>query len=82
MQAICVLVDCLSCGVSQNLVLPEPDEPITQQLRFRALAGLAGRVFMVKNSVPVSMTLFLKTGSTKCFMSFAVSHEAFCQGLF
>ena len=42
----------------QNLVFPEPDDPMTQAFRFRALAGIFGRVFMVRNSVPVRMTLF------------------------
>jgi hypothetical protein len=62
--------------VSQNRVLPEPDEPITQQLRFRELAGFLGRVFMVRNSVPVKMTLFSNLGSTKGLMSFSVPHRA------
>ena len=68
--------------MSQNLVLPEPDEPMIQQLRFRALAGILGRVFRVKNSVPVKMTLFWKLGSTNGFISAGVPHEAFCQVLF
>ena len=73
---------CRSCGVSQKRVLPLPDEPMTQAFRLRALAGFLGRVLIVRYSVPVRMTLFLKTGSMKGLMSFAVPHEAFCQVLF
>ena len=69
-------------GVSQKRVLPEPDEPITQAFKFRALAGIFGRVFMVRNSVPVKMTLFWNFGSTNGLMSSGVPHEAFCQVLF
>ena len=68
--------------MSQNLVLPEPDEPMTQAFKFLALAGFLGRVFMVRNSVPVKMTLFSNLGSTNGFMSASVPHEAFCQVLF
>ena len=67
---------CKICGVSQNRVLPEPDEPMTQQFKFRALAGFFGRVFMVRNSVPVRMTLFSNLGSTKGFISFSVPKRA------
>ena len=45
--------------MSQKRVLPDPDEPMMQALRLRALAGFLGRVFMVRNSVFVKMTLFL-----------------------
>ena len=65
--------------MSQKRVLPDPDEPIIQELRLRALAGFLGRVLIVRYSVPVRMTLFLKTGSMKGLMSFSVPHEAFCQ---
>ena len=68
--------------MSQNLVFPEPDEPITQAFRFRALAGFFGRVFMVRNSVPVKITLFWDFGSANGFISSFVPHEAFCQVLF
>ena len=68
--------------MSQNLVLPEPDEPMTQAFKSLALAGFLGRVFMVRNSVPVKMTLFSNLGSTNGFMSASVPHEAFCQVLF
>src|SRR5699024_3501295 len=67
---------CKICGVSQNRVLPEPDEPITQALRLRALAGFFGRVFMVRNSVPVRITLFSKTGSTNGAISLGPPHLA------
>ena len=67
---------CKSWGVSQKRVLPEPDDPMTQVLRFRALAGILGRVFMVRNSVPVRMTLFSNLGSTKGLMSFSFPHRA------
>lgn len=63
--------------MSQKRVLPEPDEPITQAFRFRALAGIFGRVFMVRNSVPVRMTLFWNFGSTNGLMSSGVPHVAF-----
>ena len=68
--------------MSQKRVLPEPDEPITQAFKFRALAGIFGRVFMVRNSVPVRMTLFWNFGSTNGLISSGVPHEAFCQVLF
>ena len=62
--------------MSQNLVLPEPDEPMTQAFKFLALAGFLGRVFMVRNSVPVKMTLFSNLGSTNGFMSASVPQRA------
>ena len=62
--------------MSQNRVLPEPDEPMTQAFRLRALAGFFGRVLMVSSSVPVRMTLFSNLGSTKGLMSFSVPHRA------
>ena len=68
--------------MSQKRVLPEPDEPMIQALRLRALAGFLGRVFIVRNSVFVKMTLFSNFGSVKGLMSFSVPHEAFCQVLF
>ena len=68
--------------MSQNRVLPEPDDPMIQALRLRALAGIFGRVFMVRSSVPVRMTLFSNFGSTKGWMSLGPPHEAFCQVLF
>jgi len=69
-------------GGSQRGVLREPDEPIIQQFRFLAFAGILGRVFIVRNSVPVKITLFSNFGSTNGLMSFSVPHEAFCQVLF
>ena len=66
----------------QKRVLPDPDEPMMQALRLRALAGFFGRVFIVRNSVPVKMMLFSNFGSIKGLMSFSVPHEAFCQVLF
>ena len=68
--------------MSQKRVLPEPDEPMTQAFKFRALAGFFGLVLVVRNSVPVRMTFFSNVGSTKGLMSFSVPHEAFCQVLF
>ena len=68
--------------MSQNRVLPEPDDPMTQAFRLRALAGFLGRVLMVSSSVPVRMILFSNLGLTKGLMSFSVPHEAFCQVLF
>ena len=62
--------------MSQKRVLPDPDEPMMQALRLRALAGFLGRVFMVRNSVFVKMTLFSNFGSTKGLMSFSVPHRA------
>ena len=53
-----------------------PDEPIIQQFRFRAFAGILGRVFIVRNSVPVKITLFSNFGSTNGLMSFSVPHRA------
>ena len=49
--------------MSQKRVLPEPDEPIPQKLRLRALAGFLGRLFIISRSVCVSSTLFSNTGS-------------------
>ena len=40
--------------MSQKRVLPEPDEPITQAFKFRALAGIFGRVF---NSIDFSKSM-------------------------
>ena len=62
--------------MSQNLVLPEPEEPITQAFRFLALAGIFGRVFIVRNSLPVSITLFSNLESTKGAMSFGPPQRA------
>ena len=62
--------------MSQNRVFPEPDEPITQQFKFRALAGFLGRVFMVRNSVPVRITLFSNFGSAKGRISFSYPQRA------
>ena len=58
--------------MSQNRVLPEPEEPTIQQFKFRALAGTAGRVLVVRNSVSVRMMLFLNLGSVNGLMSFSV----------
>ena len=69
-------------GFSQNLVLPEPEPPMISTFLFRAVFGSAGRLFMVRDSVRVRMTLFSNTGSANGSMSFAVPHEAFCQVLF
>ena len=68
--------------MSQKRVLPEPDEPMPQKLRLRALAGFFGRVFMVSRSVAVSSILFSNLGSMNGLMSFSLPHEAFCQVLF
>ena len=40
------------------------------------MAGFLGRVFMVRNSVFVKMTLFSNFGSTKGLMSFSVPQRA------
>ena len=50
-------------GLSQNLVLPEPEPPITSTFLFLAVFGSLGRLFMVRLSVFVRMTLFWNTGS-------------------
>ena len=68
--------------MSQKRVLPEPDEPMPQKLRLRALAGFFGRVFMVSRSVAVRIILFSNLGSINGLMSFSFPHEAFCQVLF
>jgi len=62
--------------VSQKRVLPEPDEPMMQQFKFLAFAGIFGRVFIVRNSIPVKITLFSYFGSTNDLMSFSVPHRA------
>ena len=62
--------------MSQKRVLPEPDEPIPQKLRLRALAGFFGRVFMVSRSVAVNSILFSNLGSTKGLMSFSFPQRA------
>ena len=62
--------------MSQNRVLPEPDEPTTQALRLRALAGFLGRVFMVSSSVPVRMTLFSNLGSVNGSISLGPPQRA------
>ena len=62
--------------MSQNRVLPEPEEPITQALRFRALAGFLGRVLVVRNSVPERMTFFSNVGSTKGAISLGPPQRA------
>ena len=62
--------------MSQKRVLPEPDEPMPQKLRLRALAGFFGRVFMVSRSVAVSSILFSNLESTKGLMSFSLPQRA------
>ena len=41
-------------------------------IKFRALAGTADRVLVVRNSVPVRMMLFSNLGSVNGLMSFSV----------
>ncbi len=68
--------------MSQKRVLPEPDEPMPQKLRLRALAGFFGRVFMVSRSVAVSSILFSNLGSTKGLMSFSFPMKRFVKCFF
>ena len=50
-------------GLSQKRVLPEPEPPITRTFLFLAVLGSLGRLFMVRLSVLVRITLFCGTGS-------------------
>lgn len=45
-------------GFTKNLVLPEPEPPITRIFLFLAYFGCFGRLFIVSRSVCVSSTLF------------------------
>ena len=69
-------------GFTKNLVLPEPEPPITRIFLFLAYFGCFGRLLIISRSVWVRMTLFSNTGSTYGFISSALPHEAFCQVLF
>ena len=51
-------------------------------LLFLAVFGSFGRLFIVKRSVCVRITLFLKSESMYGAMSSGLPHEAFCQVLF
>ena len=73
---------CIRFGFTKNLVLPEPEPPITRIFLFLAYFGCLGRLFMVSRSVCVKGILFSNTGSVYGFISSAVPHEAFCQVLF
>ena len=67
---------CKRLGLSQNLVLPLPEPPTISTFLFRAVLGSLGRLFMVRLSVRVRMTLFSNTGSANGSMSFRPPHLA------
>jgi len=69
-------------GLTKNRVLPEPEPPMTRIFLFLAYFGCFGRLFMVRNSVCVRMTLLENSGSMYGLMSSGLPHEAFCQVLF
>ena len=48
---------CMRLGLTKNLVLPEPEPPITRIFLFLAYFGSFGRLFMVRYSVCVRITL-------------------------
>ena len=66
----------------KNRVLPLPEPPTTSTFLFRAVFGSFGRLFMVRYSVCVRMTLLENSGSVYGLMSSGLPHEAFCQVLF
>ena len=51
-------------GLTKNLVLPEPEPPITRTFLFRAYLGFLGRLDMVSRSVWVKITFCWNTEST------------------
>ena len=55
-------VHCMSDGFTKNRVLPLPEPPITRIFLFLAYFGCFGRLFMVRNSVCVRMTLLENSG--------------------
>ena len=63
-------------GFTKNLVLPEPEPPITRMFLFRAYFGCFGRLFMVRYSVCVRMTLLEKSGSIYGLMSSGLPQRA------
>ena len=66
----------MSCGFTKNLVLPEPEPPMTSTFLFRAVLGSLGRLFIVSRSVWVRMMLFRKSGSIYGSMSSGVPQRA------
>ena len=68
-------VEKIDLSVPDGISIEDPVR-ITQALRLRALAGFFGRVFMVRNSVPVRMMLFSNFGSTKGAISFGQPQRA------
>ena len=62
--------------MSQKRVLPDPDEPMMQALRLRALAGILGRVFHGEKLRLCQNDVVLNFGSTKGLMSFSVPQRA------
>ena len=63
-------------GFTKNLVLPEPEPPITRIFLFLAYFGCFGRLLIISRSVWVRMTLFSNTGSTYGFISSALPQRA------
>ena len=62
--------------MSQNPVFAEPGRADDTAIQIPGVGRIFGRVFMVRNSVPVRMTLFSNLGSTKGFISFSVPKRA------
>lgn len=56
-------------GFTKKRVLPEPEPPMTRIFLFLAYFGCFGRLFMVRNSVCVRMTLLENSGSMYGLMS-------------
>ena len=67
---------CIRLGFKKYRVLPEPDPPITSTFLFRAVFGSFGRLFIVRLSVAVKITLFWGSGSMNGSMSSLVPHRA------
>ena len=56
-------VHCMMLGFTKNLVLPLPEPPMTSTFLLRAYCGFLGRLFIVRRSVFVRITLFHGSGS-------------------
>lgn len=63
-------------GFSQKRVLPEPEPPTISTFLLRAVFGSLGRLFMVRLSDLVRMTLFFGSSSTKGRISSALPQRA------
>ena len=67
---------CIRFGFRKNRVLPLPEPPITSTFLFRAVFGFFGRLFIVRLSVAVRITLFRGSGSVYGAMSSGFPHRA------